>query len=164
MATQTRTARQAAGNKAAATRKRNAAKRSTTRTKTSAKQTTNAARSTARGARSTAKQATRTAERRAGATTSQLEVLARQAERALLIPVGAALEARDAALSTAHTYSNRATAKREFDRFERRGERALRRNRRLARQVKQVRRDVAQRANGLRAGADVAVEQVRSLL
>jgi hypothetical protein len=131
MATQTRTARQAAGNKAAATRKRNAAQRSATTTKTSAKQTTNAARSTARGARNTAKQATRTAGRRAEAATSGLQVIARQAERALLVvPVGAALEARDAALSTVRTYADRRTAKREFDRFERRGESALRRNRR----------------------------------
>jgi hypothetical protein len=130
MATQTRTARQAAGNKAAATRKRNAAKRSARTTKSSAKQTTNAARSTARAAGSTAKQATRTAERRAEAATSGLQVFARQTERALLIPVGAALEARDAAISTVRTYSARRTAKTELDRFERRGERALRRNRR----------------------------------
>lgn len=130
MATQTRTARQAAGNKAAATRRRNAAKRSARTTKTSAKQTTTAARSTARAARSTAKQATRTVEHRAEAASSGLQVLARQAERALLIPVGAALEARDAAVSTVRTYSGRRTAKREFDRFERRGESVLRRNRR----------------------------------
>lgn len=130
MATQTRTARQAAGNKAAATRKRNAAKRSARTTKTSAKQTTTAARSTARAARSTARQATRTVEHRAEAANSGLQVFARQAERALLIPVGAALEARDAAVSTVRTYSDRTTAKRELDRFERRGERALRQSQR----------------------------------
>ena len=137
MATQTRTARQAAASKAAATRKRNAAKRSATRTK---------------------------AERRAGAATSRLEALARQAERALLIPVGAALEVRDAALSTVHTYSNRGTARRQLDRFERRGESALRRNRRLERQVRKARRDVGKRANGLRSDAQHALEQVRSSL
>ncbi len=130
MATQTTTARQAAGNKAAATRKRNAAKRSSARTKASARQTTNAAQSTAHAARSTATQATHTAERRADAAASGLEALARQAERALLIPVGAALEARDAAISTVRTYADRRTAKRELDRFELRGEKALRRNQR----------------------------------
>jgi hypothetical protein len=130
MATQTRTARQAAGNKAAATRKRNAAKRSARTTKASAKQTSNAASSTAHAARSTAKQAARTAERRAEVATSGLQVFARQAERALLIPVGAALEARDSAVSAVRTFADRRTARLELDRFERRGETALRRSRR----------------------------------
>jgi hypothetical protein len=165
MATQTRTARQAAGNKAAATRKRNAATRSARSTKTSAKQTTNAARSTPRGVRSAAKQASRTADRRADAATSGLQVLARQAERAVLIPVGAVLEARDAAVSTVRTYSDRGTAKRELDRFERRGESALRRNRRrLEQQVKEARRDVGKRTNGLSSRAEGAVEEIRRLV
>jgi hypothetical protein len=128
MANETTTQRQAAGNKAAATRKRNAAKRSSTRTKASATQTRNAARSTARAAHSTASQAGRTAGRRADAATSSFEALVRQAERAMvLIPVGAALEARDAAVSTARTFMDRGSARSEFKRFERRGEKALRR-------------------------------------
>jgi hypothetical protein len=125
MATQTKTARQAAGNKAAATRKRNAANRSATRTKASATQTKNSARSTASAARATATQATRTAGRRADAATSRLESLAHQAERAVLIPVGAALEARDAAVRTVRVYADRRTGRRELNRFERRGARAL---------------------------------------
>lgn len=164
MATQTKTARQAAGSQASATRKRNAAKRSAKSTRTSAKQTTNAARGTARAARSTAKQAARTGDRRPEVAASGLQVLARQAERALLIPVGAALEARDAAVSTVRTYSDRRTAKRELDRFERRGESALRRNRRrLERQVREARRDAAKRTNGLSSSAGGAVERIRSL-
>jgi hypothetical protein len=127
MATQTTTERKAAGSKAAATRKRNAAKRSATRTKASARQTTNAAQNTASAARTTASRASHTAERRAEAAASGFEVLARQAERAVLIPVGAALEARDAAISTVRTYADRRTARRELNRFERRGEKALRR-------------------------------------
>ena len=128
MATQTQTQREAAGNKAAATRKRTAAKRSTTRTKTSADQTRTAARSTARAAGSTAKEATRAANRRADAATSSFEALVRQAERAMvLIPVGAALEARDAAVKTMRTYTQGRSAKLEFNRFERRGEQALKR-------------------------------------
>ena len=135
------------------------------RTKTSAKQTTSATKTTAHAAQTTAKQATRTAERRVDAATSGLEALAARAERALLIPVGAALEARDAAVSTVRTYSNRRTAKRELDRFERRGESALRRNRsRLERQVKEARRDVGKRTDGLRSDAEAAVEQIRSLV
>ena len=62
MATQTRTQRQAAAKKAAATRKRNAARHS-------------------RG-----RNATR---RRAEAEITRIEALARSAERALLIPIGA---------------------------------------------------------------------------
>jgi len=165
MATQTTTARQAAGQKAAATRKHNAAKQSATRTKASATQTTKAARSTARSARSTGKQATRTAERRADAATSGLEALARQAERAVLIPLGAALEARDAVLGTVRTYSDPRTARRELDRLELRGERAVRRNRRsLGHQIKETRRDVEGRTEALRSDADAAVDQIRRLV
>jgi guanyl-specific ribonuclease Sa len=128
MATETRTQRVAAGNKAAATRKRNAAKRSASRTKSSATQTRTAARTTARSARSTAGVAGRTAGRRADAAASSFEALVREAERALvLIPVGAALEVRDAAVSKVRTYADRGAARREFNRFERRGEKALRR-------------------------------------
>lgn len=128
MATQTTTQRQAAGNKATATRRRAAAKRGSAATKRSATQTRSSARSTARAARSTADEATRTATRRAEAATSAFEAFVREAERALvLIPVGAALEARDAAVATVRTYTDRRTARRRFDRFERRGEKALKR-------------------------------------
>lgn len=128
MATETKTKREAAGDKAAATRKRTAARRSASRTRTSARQTRTAARGTARAAETTAAQATRTAARRADAASSSFEALVREAERRLvLIPVGAALETRDAAISTVRKYMNRGSARREFNRFERRGERALRR-------------------------------------
>jgi hypothetical protein len=128
MATETKTQRVAAGNKAAATRRRTAAKRSATRTQASATHTRNAAGSTARAARTTATEAGRTANRRVDAAASSFESLVRQAERAMvLIPVGAALEARDAAVSTVRTYTQRRTARREFNRFERRGEKALKR-------------------------------------
>lgn len=128
MATETQTQRQEAATKAAATRKRTAAKRSTSRTKASATQTRTAARNTARAAGSTASEASRTANRRAEAATSGLEALARRAERTMvLIPVGAALEARDAAIKTVRTYTRRRTARQEFTRFERRGEKALKR-------------------------------------
>ena len=81
MATQTPTQRRAAAKKAAATRKRNASSAS--------------ARSTSRSARTTARSATTTASTRAQAEAKGLQALALQAERAVLIPVGAALTARD---------------------------------------------------------------------
>src|SRR4051812_50149842 len=90
MATQTKTQRQAAAKKAAATRKRNAAAQSGSRAKTSARSTASSARRTGRSARTTAKQAARTGERGADAATTRLEAFGRQAQRALLIPVGAA--------------------------------------------------------------------------
>lgn len=128
MATETQTQRQAAGEKAAATRKRNAASRSSARTRTNARQTRTAARTTARAAGSTATQASRTARRRADAAGNSFEALVREAERRLvLIPVGAALETRDAAIKTVRKYIDRGSARREFNRFERRGEKALRR-------------------------------------
>lgn len=128
MASETTTQRQAAGSKSAATRKRTATKRSTTRTKATARQTGSAARGTADSARTTATQATRTAERGAQAAGFTLEALGREAQRRLLhIPVGAALEARDAAVKTIRTYTRPATALPELRRFERRGERALKR-------------------------------------
>ena len=128
MATETQTQRQEAAQKAAATRKRTAAKRGASRTKASATQTRSAARGTARAARTTANEATRTANRQADAATSGLEALVRRAERTMvLIPVGAALEARDAAIKTVRTYTRGRSAKVQFNRFERRGERALKR-------------------------------------
>ena len=150
MAAQTKTQRQATAKKAAATRKRNAAKRSSQHTKTSARRTASSARGTSRAARTTAKQATRTTARRVEAEAPRLEAVARRAERALLIPVGVALEARDAVAQTARTYTDRTRARRELNRFERRGATALRRNRRsIERQVQGVRRDVERRAGSL---------------
>src|SRR3954454_17931616 len=123
MATQTKTHRSAAAKKAAATRKRNAAAQSRTRTKASA-------RSTGRSARATAKQAARSGQRNADAATTRLGAVGRQAQRVVLIPLGAALEAGDRIADTARTYGNRAKAQRRFRQFERRGEQVFRRNRR----------------------------------
>ena len=92
---------------------------------------------------------------------TRLEALARQAERALLIPVGVALEARDRVIETAQTYSTPTKAKRRFDRFERRGATALRRNRRtLEREARELRREVEARAD---QASSEAGKRVRSL-
>src|SRR5919206_2650408 len=95
MATQTETQRKAAARKAAATRRRNAARRS--------------------------QAARRAAETRAQAELSALGAVQAQAERAVLIPVGAALTARDAVVDAARPYTTgRESAEREFTKLQRR--------------------------------------------
>jgi hypothetical protein len=130
MAAQTKTQRQAAAKKAAATRKRNSSRQSGGAAKASARRTRSSAESTGRAARTTAKQAVRATARRAEAETTRLGAVASQAERAVLIPVGAALEARDRVASTVRTYSDTRLTRRELNRFERRGAEALGRTRR----------------------------------
>lgn len=137
MPTQTKTQRKVAGTKAAATRKRTTTKASAARTRASARRTSrsagetvSSARSTTRAAGGTLRQVFRTAERGADAGSTRLTAVARQAERALLIPVGAVLEAKDAVQQNVRVYTDRRSATTRLRRFERRGERALRRNRR----------------------------------
>jgi len=133
MAAQTKTQRQAAAKKAAATRKRNSAKQGGGAAKASARRTTDSAQDTGRAARTTAKQAARATARRAEAEATRLGAVAHQAERAVLIPVGAALEARDRVTNTVRTYSDTHATRQELNRFERRGAKALGRTRRVER-------------------------------
>jgi hypothetical protein len=164
MATQTKTQRQAAAKKAAATRKRNAAKSSTGSTKASARRTAGSAQGTARSARTTAKQAATATQKRAQAEATRLEAVARQAERAVLIPVGAALEARDRVSETARKYSDKELTRKELNRYERRGAATLKRNRQsIERQAKGLRKDVGQRASEVGDSVGQVVERVRSL-
>jgi hypothetical protein len=132
MATQTPTQRQAAAKRAAATRKRNAAKRSASATKTSARRTRGAATGTARSARRTARTAgtttsyaADTAAKAADTAGTQLGAVARSAQRAVLIPVGALALAGDAVRQTALAYTSPARRARQLDQLERRGARAL---------------------------------------
>jgi len=113
MATQTQSERQAAGKKAAATRKRNASRRSASSTRRSATTTRSSARSTARGARTTARSAATTSATRAKAEAKGLQAAYLQAERAVLIPVGAALTARDNVLENVKPFTSRTGAERE---------------------------------------------------
>jgi hypothetical protein len=164
MATQTTTRRQAAAKKAAATRQRNAAKRSAAATKSSARRTGSSAKSTSRAAKTTAKQATRTAERRADAAASTVDAVGRQAERALLIQIGAALEARDAFVKAAQTYTDALKRTRQLDHLERRGATALKRSRREIRhEARSAQREVGRQTNALKADAEEAVERLRRL-
>lgn len=161
MATQTPSQRQAAAKRAAATRKRNAAKRSASSTKAAARRTGASATATTREARRTTRQATRTAARRLDAATTRLGSIGRQAQRALLIQVGAAATLRDNVRQTARTYTNLDLVTREFDRFERRGARALSSGRRDARQAQ---RTVERQWDGLKSDAEGLAKQVRQVI
>jgi hypothetical protein len=136
MATQTPIQRQAAAKRAAATRKRNDAKRSATATKASGRRTRGAASGAARNARSNARTTARaagtttasaagTAAKAANAAGTRLSAAARNAQRAVLIPVGALAVAGEAMRRTAETYADSRRRARQFDRFERRGAKAL---------------------------------------
>lgn len=132
MATQTRTQRQQAGKKAAATRKRNAAsrkasatRRSASRTGTTARQATRAASTTRRQTGTTARLGADTVAREFDAASERIGALALGARRGVAIQVGAALEARDAVVRTAEFAVRTASRRRTLNRLERRGERAL---------------------------------------
>ena len=153
MATQTRTQRQAAATKAAATRKRNAAKQSASATKTSARRTRASASQTTREARRTGRAAGRTATRRFESATERLGEFGRRAERAFYIQVGAAVTARDAITRNVRIYTNVKDFTRELNKYERRGVRALNRGQ----------RNVNRQANGLRRDAGDVVERVKRL-
>ena len=164
MAQQTRTQRQAAAKKAAATRKRQSASQSSGNTKAAARRTAKSARSSASSARTTSRNGALTAARRLSAERFRLEAVGRQAERVVLIPVGAALEARDRIAAIVRTYGDRELARKRLNRFERRGATALRRNRRaVERHAKDARNGVETRANGVQSRANGVVERIRSL-
>jgi hypothetical protein len=94
-----------------------------------------------------------------------VEALARQTERVLLIPVGAALEARDSLVRTIQITTDRGSAATRLRRFERRGEQALSRNRRaVIKRARAARRGLEARGNGLRSSAQQAGERARSLI
>lgn len=175
MATQTQSQRQAAAQKAAATRKRNATKRSAAATKSSARQTgrsaSASAKGTTRGAGRTGKHAARTAGRGFDTAVTRLEALGRQAQRALLIQVGAAATVGDKVKQTTRTYSSPGRVGRELNRLERRGAQTVnrqqrtlsRRRRELSHDVRGARREFESRADGLRADAKETAEQVLRL-
>lgn len=121
--------RSATAQKAATTRKTQATKRSTTAKKAAAtRRQTTAAKQAAQ-----AKQETKTSARRAGV----------MAEKAVLVPVGAALIARDGVMSTIDdlrtSYSTRNKAEQELRRFERRGTSAVKG---IERDVKSMIKDI----------------------
>jgi hypothetical protein len=142
MATQTRTQRQAAAQKAAATRKRNAAKQSASSTRSSARSTRSSATQTTRQARRTGRAAGRTAARRFDAATERVEEFGRRAQRAFYIQVGMAATARDAVARSIRIYTKPSSVVRELNAYERKGQRLLKRGQRnLNREATGLRRD-----------------------
>jgi hypothetical protein len=103
---------------------------------------------------------------------NRLGAVGRQAQRALLIPVGAAAVVSDQVRKTARTYSKPSGVTHELDKFERRGRKALdrrqraftRRRNKFEREVQSTRRTFESRANEARADARDAAEQVRGLV
>ena len=176
MATQTPSRRQAAAKRAAATRKRNSTKRSASATKASARRTQKAAtagaKQTTREARRTTRQAGRTTGRGLDSAGTTIGAIGRQAQRAVLIQLGAAATVGEKVKRTARTYSSLDGVVRELDRFERRGARALnrrqrvllRRRRELQHEARGAGRSLESRADGLRADAKSAAQQVTRLV
>lgn len=158
MTPQTPTQRQAAAKKAGATRKRNSARQSAGTAKASLRRAATSAQSTGRAARAASEQVVRATARRVSTEKTRLEAVGRQAERGVLVPVGAVLEARDRIAETVRTYSDSRLAGQQLNRFERRGATALGRNRRaVERQAKDVRDAVKAPANRLQSRADDVV-------
>jgi hypothetical protein len=146
------------GSETAATRKRNATRRSTAGARANAQRTIASTQTAAREASRAV-----SAESRVRFTQAQ-----QLAERAVLVPVGAGLIARDNLTALASKYRTQASRERELKRYERRGttaqnhlerqvrrtrtrfERELRQNRRrLEREVRSVRRDFENRSGTL---------------
>lgn len=149
-------------------------------------------RTTAKSSRTQARRTTQTAARQtAKAEAKGLEAVAQQAQRVVLVPVGAALVAGENLTETVKLYTKRTSAERELKKFERRGERArtrvqrevkktrtrvereLRQRRtqavRLAKRnrrqvettLRRTRRDFDKRGNDIQAGAENLVQGVR---
>ena len=157
-----------AAKKAAVTRKTNAVKRSTAAKKgaqTRAAKTGAAARKTTASRASATASRTRTAAAKEaaetkGAVRTRVEQAADLAEKALVVPVGATLVARDKVVAAfdelRSTYSTRKKTEAELKRFERRGANALKP---IVRDAKKARDRVERelRYGGERLGKDVRV-------
>jgi hypothetical protein len=162
MAEQTRTQRQAAGKRAAATRRQSESRQRAAAARRSARSGTRAAGAVSKDAQGTATQTTCAVARGFGAGALRVNAVGRQLERALLIEVGAALDARDALRSTVRKFSTRRKITTRLRRWERRGETALRRSRRrVTRDVNHARRDLDRQTRDLRTDAGSVVTRLR---
>jgi hypothetical protein len=144
---------------ATTTRKANATKRSTAAKKAAATRATNQA-ATARKRSAAAKKA---AETRAELAKTPVDRAVEYAEKAVLVPVGAALIARETVVSTVEgirsNYSTQAKAEAQLRRFERRGTTA--RNR-VEREVKKTRTRVERELRQRRTRAQRLLKQNRT--
>jgi hypothetical protein len=148
------------------------------RTKTAAAKRTTAARRPASGTSRTKGVRSRTTAAPASAPRRTTAIVGDYAERAILIPVGAALIARERVVSTVSdtvsTYSSSTKAQKEIQaqlrRFERRGstarnrlEREVRKTRtRLERELRQRRRELEARRSSLTKNLTKQVEQTQT--
>jgi hypothetical protein len=171
MATSTTPAKATKAPAKKAARKPDAAKASTARSRTTVRSATQAKSSHAKGARTRAAHQTESALRQTQtATRETAEVFGDYVERAVLIPVGAVLTARDRVVSTvSETYSNYSSstkAQAQLRRFERRGatarnrlEREVRKTRvRVERELRQRRREIESTLGDLEARRDAAAK------
>jgi len=156
--TPSQTTRQTAAVKAAATRKTNATKRSTAAKKAAGTRAANrgaAARTTtARKAQATAARGRTNAAKTAADAKNEMQTplsrAAGVAEKVVLVPVGAALIAREEVVATFEdlrsSYGTRTRARQELRRFERRGSSAVKGIERDAKKTRtRVERDLRQR-------------------
>jgi hypothetical protein len=156
------TKRSTTGQKAAATRKSNVAK---SNARTTARKTSTKARATARKAETGAR---RTA-RRVEVPQTGVERAQAYAEKAVLIPVGAVLVARETVLATADDiatkYGSRAAAERQLKKYERRGNTA--RNK-VEREVKKTRtrveRELRNRRKVVEARTDLVTARAQNIV
>lgn len=157
---QSQTTRETAGVKAAATRQKNATKRSTAAKKAAGTRAANrgatARTTTERKAKASAARGRTNAARTAAEAKDEIRTpLSRAsdiAETVVLVPVGAALVARDEVVATFEdlrsSYGSRTKAKRELNRFERRGSSAVKGIERDAKKTRtRVERELRQRRN-----------------
>jgi hypothetical protein len=142
----------------------------------SARSATQVKASTAKGGRTRAVHQTQSAVRQAEtATRETVDVFGNYAERALLIPVGVALTARDKVVSgvsdTISTYSTSTKAQAQLRRFERRGatarnrlEREVRKARvRVERELRQRRREIEKTVSELEENGNELANKVPEL-
>src|SRR2546423_1220945 len=124
MATQTNTTRRSTTRRNSSTRGRTTAQRSASARKAAATRKRGTASASARrtrsAARSTARNASRTTAQRAKAEATGLQAVAEQAQRAVLIPIGATLTARDNVVETVKPFTDPSTARREVEKLQRR--------------------------------------------
>jgi hypothetical protein len=167
--TPTQTTRETAAVKAAATRKTNVTKRSTAAKKAAGTRAANrgaAARTTtARKAKATAARGRTSAAKTAADAKSEIQTplsrVADVAERVVLVPVGAALIAREEVVATFEdlrtSYGTRAKARQELRRFERRGSSAVKG---IERDAKQTRTRVERELRGRRSRLEKELKRV----
>jgi hypothetical protein len=165
-----------ASSRSGKTRAKAARKTASAKTASARSRSTKAKATRAKSARTRAVHQTETAVRQAQtASRDTAEVFGDYAERAVLIPVGAALVARDRVVSTVSdtlsNYSSSSKAQAQLRRFERRGvtarnrlEREVRKARvRFERELRQRRREVEHTVSDLEARRDKVADRVPKL-